>query len=431
MDASTSPGSPDSAPSGPPLREALALGAIGLVVLAALVCWVVWSPAPRKGATISPSLSGEPIPDGPYVGARVCGECHPTEYAVYTSSGHARTLRPAGARALARVLDGRDVADPERPGVMWSYAVRDGRLTADRAEQGDVRRFLLEYAFGSGHHATTFVTVTEPDPVRPTLLEHRLTYFASDRSLDMTPGQSAVSRLVPPAPAPVPGTTPVGRVVTGSDALKCFRCHTTRTSAQVPEELDTATMIPNVSCERCHGPGRDHVASVRAGKAAPTMAFGPGSWTADGELRLCGQCHRHPERSRRELIRTDNLGMVRFQPIGLMQSGCYKQSQGTLACSTCHDPHARPSADLASYEPICLDCHRTVSRRPECPVSPRSGCVGCHMPRRDSGQRVLYTDHWIRVHRDRPAGRGTRHESPEARRTDRDPHERPLSNSAG
>jgi formate-dependent nitrite reductase cytochrome c552 subunit len=49
---------------------------------------------------------------------------------------------------------------------------------------------------------------------------------------------------------------------------------------------------------------------------------------------------------------------------------------------------------------VCLSCHRGAGRA-VCPVSAESGCVGCHMPRRDSGQGFLFTDHWIRVVRER------------------------------
>src|SRR5215831_2575742 len=38
-------------------------------------------------------------PSDPYVGPGVCAECHPGAFALYTRSGHARTLRSAGRRS--------------------------------------------------------------------------------------------------------------------------------------------------------------------------------------------------------------------------------------------------------------------------------------------------------------------------------------------
>jgi hypothetical protein len=126
------------------------------------------------------------------------------------------------------------------------------------------------------------------------------------------------------------------------------------------------------------------------------MPFGADRWTADDQMRLCGQCHRHPETGRRERIRRDNPEIVRFQPVGLMQSKCYRESRGALSCVTCHDPHARVSTNPAAYEAACLACHQHPARA-TCPVSPRAGCIGCHMPRRDAGQKVLFVDHWIGI----------------------------------
>ena len=81
-----------------------------------------------------------------------------------------------------------------------------------------------------------------------------------------------------------------------------------------------------------------------------------------------------------------------------MQSACYRVSPGTLSCSSCHDPHARPSTDMAGYEAVCLSCHRTPFQT-SCKVSPATGCVACHMPRRDVARGIMMTDHWIRSRR--------------------------------
>jgi hypothetical protein len=95
------------------------------------------------------------------------------------------------------------------------------------------------------------------------------------------------------------------------------------------------------------------------------------------------------------VIRTDNHLLVRFQPVGLMQSASYRKSPGALSWSTCHDPQTLTWADLPAYEAICLSCHQGPSRTP-CKVSVATGCVGCHMPRRDVSRGMMMTNHWIR-----------------------------------
>jgi hypothetical protein len=309
-------------------------------------------------------------------------------------------LQPAARSRAAGRLVGRTFPDPERPGSLWSYSLRDGQLRAERQESNHLERFVLDYAFGSGHHATTFVTLTDRTPDRPTMLELRLSVYAHQDAPDVTPGQGLARD------GRATGIVPSGRHYEPGATLKCFECHTTTTSDRGPKVLDESTMIANVGCERCHGPGRAHVEAARRGAepAALAMPFGAGRGTAADEMRLCGACHRLPETVEPKMIRPENPRLVRFQPVGLMQSACYRESAGTLTCSTCHDPHSKTSHDLPDYEAVCLSCHRGPSRTP-CKVSPSTGCVGCHMPPRDASRGMMMTDHWIRSRPDAPGSR--------------------------
>jgi hypothetical protein len=347
------------------------------------------------------------FPRDPYAGPRACSECHPGEAALYSRSGHASTLRAASRLELSRRLDGTTVVDPELPEVSWHYRFRDGQLHIARTARKQVDEFIAEYAFGSGHHATTFVNMIDPDI--PAILEHRLTHFTKADRMGITPGHDARP--------PPPGLTPYGGVLPPKAARGCFACHVTVLSAHDDQRIDEAMMIPNVSCERCHGPGRAHVAAARAGSAESELSlpFGPERWKAAELLNLCGSCHRHPSGSPPGKIRPDDPQLARFQPVGIMQSKCYTESAGALSCVTCHDPHARASADRPSYDSVCISCHRGADKLEpapgspksrqtpvpaagkECPVSASGRCVECHMPRVDPGQHVMFTDHWIRI----------------------------------
>ena len=260
-----------------------------LVVVAMLLTF--GSPSPPT--QVARSLASASAPRDAYVGSTSCAECHPGEFASYTRSGHARTLRVAAQTLQAGRLNGSSFADPERQGVSWTYSLADGQFSTERHEGGQVERYLVDYAFGSGRHATTFVTLTNRTPDHPTMLEHRLSVYAHKLAPDITPGQGEARA------AKLEGMGPSGRDYATASTLKCFECHTTITSDRGSLILDEATMIPNVGCERCHGPGGAHVkAARREAKDGPlTMPFGHGTGTAVDEIRLCGSCHRLPENS--------------------------------------------------------------------------------------------------------------------------------------
>ena len=402
-------------------RPALVVMALSLVVLAGAMLWLIITAATggrraaAQGRPVRLLTQERPFPPhgrfagDPYAGPRACFECHPAEAALYSRSGHATTLRAASRLELSRQLHGTQVVDPEFGDVSWHYAFRDGRLHIERKAPDRVDEFIAEYAFGSGRHATTFVNMIDPD--LPAIFEHRLTHYTKSNEMAITPGHDAHP--------PPPGLTVFGGALPARASQGCFACHVTVLSARENDQrIDEQLMIPNVSCERCHGPGRAHVSAARRRAAESELAlpFGPDRWQSDALLKLCGSCHRHPSGAPAGKVRADDPQMARYQPVGLSQSRCFKESNGALSCVSCHDPHARASTNRAAYDLVCLSCHRggandhRVSResldtdkrsqataRRFCPVSPGARCVECHMPKVDAGQHVLFSDHWIRV----------------------------------
>jgi hypothetical protein len=391
-----SPEDSGAGPDRPPAAEAVVIGMLTVLLIAGLYWWVARGvPRPDKSAVrpLGSESSGGRL--SAFMGNHACAECHPGESASHQRSGHAHTLRKPDEVPMTRRIEGRVVQDPESPGTTWFFGRLNGKFSAEWRAGGNVERFIVDFVFGSGEHAVTFLTLSDRDPRHPSGLEHRLTYYPHSDSFRVTPGQKA--------DAPEGRLTPAGRVHGTAEVVHCFGCHTSTTSAEDPNVLDTATMIPNVTCERCHGMGRTHVEAARRGETDLAMGFGPGRWTAGRQMRLCGQCHRYPgvlegvgvPQVHPSKIRPDNPEIVRFQPIGLMQSACYVKSRGSLSCVTCHDPHRRASKDRDAYEAVCISCHK-VPQKSVCRVSPASGCIGCHMPARDTGQGVMFTDHWIR-----------------------------------
>ncbi len=412
--------------AGPSASSRRVLLAGGLA-LAALVGGALWSMLavrlaplfPPHGRVVKLLTMERPFPAGgrypgdPFIGPAACRDCHPAETALHWRSGHAHTLSSTARRKLARQVDHMIVADPERPDVSWEYRFADGRLYVGRRTSSWFEELVAEYAFGSGQHAVTFVNVVGEEP--PKIFEHRMTYYANTRSFRLSPGHDTVPKL--------PGMTPLGGFPQQADAWSCFACHSTQVSTEPGLRIDEERLIPNISCERCHGPARAHVEAA-ARNAPPDelkIPFGPRrGYTAEQVIGLCGMCHRHPGKPGVGPLDPENSHLARFQPVGVLQSRCYRESGGGFSCVTCHDPHDRTSRDRPAYNAKCVSCHHDASvnraaaptltlalagdrpasaRGLPCPVEPAGDCVACHMPRVDAGQGVLFADHWIRVRR--------------------------------
>jgi hypothetical protein len=343
-----------------------------------------------------------------YVGSAACGECHPGEGALFARSGHHRTLWPAepGRNPVVAWLEGKTWQDPEFPEVTWSYHLRNGRLVVERAIGNHTEALRLEYGLGSGTHGVTFVAIQPgyDSAFNPSGIAHRLSYFATSRRLGITPGQER-SGEDHAGPDPVS----FGKRLEPERLRQCIGCHSTLTSTADRGRLEPATLIPNVSCERCHGPGRPHIEAARRGDSELTMDLGHQRVEPLVEVARCGECHRLPQALSASDIRPDNLRIVRFQSVGLSVSSCYANGLSGLRCVSCHDPHDRVSNDRAAYASVCLQCHQSgskpKSKQAACSVSPTSGCIECHMPRRAIAANGLFTDHWIRKP-DRPAQQG-------------------------
>jgi predicted CXXCH cytochrome family protein len=377
------------------ITAALALAAVTVASLR------LSAPAQRPKSSVPVASKRKPVGSSRlarYVGGAACRECHPGEAALQERSGHQRTLWRAVEGSLSKWLIGQRLRDPEQADVNWSYQLTGGTLIAERSQAGRTERFPLEFGFGSGKQGVTFVTtqaMTDGGGASSSTshagIEHRISYFATTQSLGITPGHSQGQ-----ADEPHDDIVPQGRRLIQEKMRLCFSCHATTTSNRSTSQLETATMIANVTCERCHGPGRDHIDAVRRGESDRNAFMAQNLDEPFVQVMQCGECHRTPEMVAEERILPDNLDIVRFQPVGLSMSPCYRKGASGLKCTSCHDPHARASTDRAAYDAVCLSCHQSANQR-ICSVSPRAKCVDCHMPRRKISSESVFTDHWIRI----------------------------------
>lgn len=212
---------------------------------------------------------------------------------------------------------------------------------------------------------------------------------------------------------------------------RCLECHATYFASEPSEKAENfyrkSGFVLGISCERCHGPGREHARQERlpAGSSASNGIVNPASLKRERQLEICAQCHGgigeslappfsyvpgQPLEKYIRLQRPDDDARVDVHgnQVALTQrSRCYQSSQ--MTCTTCHDVHAaeRPAA---SYSEKCLQCHKDN----DCGEFPRLGprirenCVDCHMPVQDSNLiisnvaekqiKARMRNHWIKVY---------------------------------
>ena len=309
----------------------------------------------------------------------------------------------------------------------YTMAERNGALVQRRHQQGfggqetNVVELAADYVIGSGNHARTFVARAR---------DGRLTqlpvswYVDGGGHWDMSPGYDRPAHL------------DFRRVIDEG----CMSCHNgyprerlqdngtgPRFSAALPEGID---------CQRCHGPGQQHIDSIKAldVDAARRAIVNPATLDRERQLDVCMQCHLEPTstplpfqlrryespafsyRPGRPLGDTfiyfdhastdsrDRNFDDKFEIAGaayrLRKSACFQKSQ--MTCVTCHNPHDIPRGEKAVQRQvaICRSCHDAVHARgvPQVAVvGPRSTCVDCHMPKRraEDAVHVVMTDHFI------------------------------------
>lgn len=341
-----------------------------------------------RGETSRSSSQPSAVPtdaEAGFVGSARCAECHPGNAEKHARSGHANTFAAADASPLADWLAGRRFRDPVRE-VTFTYG-RDEQGLYVRLPERFESVFPLEYAFGSGTQAVTFLSVIPSIQSGTVGIEHRASWFAHNDALALTPGQRGLQ--------PTKDVEHFGRVIRGRDLERCVGCHTTRAEIRDGRLTD---VVPNVGCESCHGPGAEHVAAVQEGRDDLQIRFAADTWEPIDQIRLCGECHRFADDETENSIHPNDHKLVRFQPVGLVRSPCFQQSGGALSCSTCHDPHETATARTTEeYGANCLDCHAADASAAHCPVNAESGCIECHMPPVEVHPGITFHDHWIRV----------------------------------
>ncbi|MDQ6664217.1 MAG: cytochrome c family protein [Acidobacteriota bacterium] len=337
----------------------------------------------RGTAFVVISLHAEAIVQ--YAGSAACASCHPAESFHQLASAHAGALFRATDHPALKALP-RELKLVRPPTYRFQFSRSSTAMKVRIQDSTGAMDLPLEWAFGAGRQAITFVTRVNKD----WYVEHYGSFYPALRAYAATPGQSAIQPTSLPEAAGViykikdPATGIAG----------CFECHSTGPVWFDPDG-EVHLTEPGVHCESCHGPGEAHVKSPTRHRPED-----PGKFSAVRLNDFCGKCHRPPA-AKGVTIDWNYAWNVRHQPVYLSESPCFKKSGGALSCLTCHDAHeSAGKKPVAYYNAKCSVCHAEGNRPPNrvCLKRQPANCIDCHMPLVSPQPPLRFTNHWIGIY---------------------------------
>lgn len=200
--------------------------------------------------------------------------------------------------------------------------------------------------------------------------------------------------------------------------LDCAGCHNTGLVVAKDEKgVEVKYSELNTGCEKCHGPGQNHMKSPQAG-----TIVNPRKLAYDRNLESCGMCHSrgvskpagsfgYPwnDKDNKPYVVGEPLdAYYQFRPgeWGGMQAHSKSHHQqwhdflrskhytAKVACTSCHDPHGSTyrfqMARNDSNNELCLSCHSKRFKNPDAvrkhtrhtyapETTGTSRCSNCHM----------------------------------------------------
>ena len=354
------------------------------------------------GKVLLPERTDAPHNDGytgqtPFVGPQACAECHRGRVESFLQTSHARASQVANADTImgraqaplnrlatrARQLHYRM---DTRPDGLYQTAVVGGR---------DVHGERMDLVFGSGKMGQSYFYWRDDE-----LFQLPVSYLTAPDAWMNSPGYPD-------------GLADFKRPISS----RCLECHATwfdtASDDMLVNRYSPEGFVLGVTCERCHGPGDEHVAYHQAGPdGQPAQHIvHPGRLPRERLIDVCRQCHGGRAVPTRPAFsfRPGEVFTDYFQPVEgpagvpgvhtndqfqrLSQSRCFQQSP-EMSCVTCHNPHQFERGNNALFATRCQQCHEVA----DCALQPQIGaalgdqCAQCHMSREPLLQTPMRSD---------------------------------------
>jgi predicted CXXCH cytochrome family protein len=361
-----------------------------------------------------------------YADSTVCAECHRQIAENYARTGMSKSFRSAGAKTELPEFNGGSY-DHEASREHFTTLRRDGRYYVRRYQTGvdgkpvNILEERVDYVLGSGNDWISYLHRTRDNK----LVEFPVSWYPENGGhWGMSPGYDRPNHAGFSRPA----------------FYRCMFCHNAYpTMPTGPGDYNDATVFPSelaegIDCQRCHGPGANHIAAVRQGRSLSDVRaaiVNPARLSPERQLEACMQCHLETtEAPLPGALKRFNRGVFSYLPgeplsdyivyfdhaartghdekfelisaaYRLRKSACFAGSGGRMTCTGCHDPHQAPDRDEAQRKTntFCSGCHqaRIAGLVLAGQHTPGQDCASCHMPRRrpTTAIHIIVTDHLI------------------------------------
>jgi predicted CXXCH cytochrome family protein len=350
-----------------------------------------------------------------YVGMAACAKCHAEIHRQWTHSRHSKMVQPAtresvqGDFKLPRVkLRGANYGLRERDGVFY---ITESYLT------GKAQEHRVDYTLGNRR------------------IQHYLTTLADGKIIVLPPSWD-IGRKGWFHNLDIADPDEVEGVQVQVWNKMCYSCHVSQQEKNFDvdkNEYKTAWLDFGTNCERCHGPGSDHVARYSSSsqqKPANEIVVQT-RLDATRNTTICAQCHSFRDTFAKGYSAGADyynyfLPILEYnQPVdkdpaywadgrtrrfsndafGLWQSECFLK--GGATCMSCHssvheaeiekNPQLKPTANA-----LCTRCHSAIGQAIAAHThhaagSTGSSCVECHMPRTVFSIKAEIRDHSMSI----------------------------------
>jgi hypothetical protein len=374
-----------------------------------------------------------------YVGMDACRNCHQDKFETFIHTGMGMSFdRASGKKSLARFGKNEIIFDKHKDFYYHPYFRNDSLFVHEYRLKGKdtihSRTEQVGYIIGSGQHTNSHIM-----NVNGYLYQVPATFYTQEARWDLPPGfengnNSRFNRKI---------------------EFECVSCHNAYPKMADGSENKYDFIANGIDCERCHGPGEQHVKDKIAGKLVDVSKeidysiVNPAKLPVELQLDVCQRCHIQGNavlnsgksffdfRPGMKLSDVMNVFMPRYSGENrehimashverLKMSQCFLganeglkrknsnslfSSKQSLTCITCHNPHVSVKAtDKNVFNNACKSCHQenlTSSNRSEAKscteklevrVQNQDNCVSCHMQKNYTTDipHVMTTDHFIR-----------------------------------